>query len=82
MVNTAYHLVYLNLSSCFLPNNVKINICKIYNFFLSYTLRRIFGPKGDVTDELRRLCSQELHNLSSQNIIRMIKSMKMRWGGM
>jgi hypothetical protein len=46
-------------------------------------MRRIFGPKGeDVTDELRRLCSQELHNLSSQNIIRMIKLMKMRWGGM
>lgn len=82
MVKSAYHLVYRNLSSCFLPNNVKIKICKICNFFLSCTLRRIFGPKGeDVTDELRRLCSQELHNLSSQNIW-MIKSMKMRWGGM
>jgi len=82
VVKSAYHLVYRNLSSCFLPNNVKIKICKICNFFLSCTLRRIFGPKGeDVTDELRRLCSQELHNLSSQNIW-MIKSMKMRWGGM
>jgi hypothetical protein len=44
---------------------------------------RIFGPKEDeVTGEWRRLHNEELHILySSPNIIRQIKSMKMRWAG-
>jgi hypothetical protein len=46
-------------------------------------LRRLFGPKrGDVTGEWRRLHSGELHNLySSPDIIRQIKSRRMRWAG-
>jgi hypothetical protein len=41
---------------------------------------RIFGPKrDDVTGEWRKLHNEELHNLySSPNIIRMIKSRRMR----
>jgi hypothetical protein len=44
-------------------------------------LRRIFGPKRDeVTGGWRKLHNEELHNLhSSQSIIRMIKSRRMRW---
>jgi hypothetical protein len=44
-------------------------------------LRRIFGPKRDeMTGEWRKLHNEELHNLySSPNIIRMIKSRRMRW---
>jgi hypothetical protein len=44
-------------------------------------LRRIFRPKRDeVTGEWRKLHNEELHNLYSlPNIIRMIKSMRMRW---
>jgi hypothetical protein len=44
-------------------------------------LRRIFGPKRDeVTGGWRKLHNEELHNLySSPNIIRMIKSRRMRW---
>jgi hypothetical protein len=44
-------------------------------------LRRIFGPRRDeVTGGWRKLLIDELHNLcSSQSIIRMIKSRKMRW---
>jgi hypothetical protein len=51
--------------------------------FENRVLRRIFGPKGDeVTGGWRKLHYEELHYLySSPNIIRMIKSITMRWAG-
>jgi hypothetical protein len=51
--------------------------------FEDRVLRRIFGPKRDeVTGDWRKLNNEELHNLySSPNIIRMIKSRRMRWAG-
>jgi hypothetical protein len=51
--------------------------------FENRVLRRIFGPKRDhVTGDWRKLDDEELHNLySSPNIIRMIKSRRMRWPG-
>jgi hypothetical protein len=44
---------------------------------------RTFGPKRDeVKAEWRKMHNEELQNLySSQNIIRMIKSRRMRWAG-
>jgi hypothetical protein len=49
--------------------------------FEDRVLSGIFGPKRDeVTGEWRKLHSGELHNLySSPNIIRQIKSRRMRW---
>jgi hypothetical protein len=46
-------------------------------------LRRIFGPKRDEeTEEWRKLHNGELHNLySSPDIIRQIRSRRMRWAG-
>jgi len=46
-------------------------------------LGRIFGPRRDeVMGELRRLHNEELNDLySSPNIVRVIKSRRMRWGG-
>jgi hypothetical protein len=46
-------------------------------------LRRIFGPRRDeVTGIRRRLHNEELNDLySSPNIVRVIKSRRMRWAG-
>jgi hypothetical protein len=51
--------------------------------FENRVLRKTFGPKrDDVTGDWRKLRNEELHNLySSQNIIRMIKSRRMRRAG-
>jgi hypothetical protein len=51
--------------------------------FENRVLRRIYGAKRDqVAGDWRKLHNEELHNLySSPNIIRMIKSGRMRWPG-
>jgi hypothetical protein len=45
--------------------------------------RKIFGPKREeVTGECRKLHNEELNDLySSPNIVRVIKSRKLRWTG-
>ena len=51
--------------------------------FENMVLRRIFGPRRDeVTGEWGRLHNEELKDLySSSNIVRMIKSRRMKWAG-
>jgi hypothetical protein len=51
--------------------------------FENRVLRGIFGPKRDeVTGEGRKLHNEELRNLySSRDIIRQVKSRRMRWAG-
>ena len=45
-------------------------------------LRRIFGPKWRENGELKRLHNEELHSLyRSPNIVRVIKSRRLRWAG-
>jgi hypothetical protein len=49
--------------------------------FENRVLRKIFGPKrGEVAGDQRKVCNEELHNLyTSPNIIRMMKSKRIRW---
>jgi hypothetical protein len=51
--------------------------------FENEVLRRIFGPKRiEVTGEWRGLHNKELYALySSPNIIRVVKSRRLRWAG-
>ena len=51
--------------------------------FENRVLRKIFGPKRDeVTGEWRKLHNDELNVVySSSNILRVIKSRRMRWVG-
>ena len=50
--------------------------------FENRILRRIFGPKRDDNGEWRRFHDDELHSLyRSPNIVRVIKSRRLRWAG-
>jgi hypothetical protein len=45
-------------------------------------LRKIFGPKREEDESWRKLHNDKLHSLySSPNIVRVIKSRRMRWAG-
>jgi hypothetical protein len=45
-------------------------------------LRKIFGPKREEDGSWRKLHNDELHNLySSPNIVRVIKTRRLRWAG-
>jgi hypothetical protein len=67
--------IIVNVSVLELPHRLRV--------FGNRVLRGIFGPKRDeVRGEWRKLHSGELHNLySSPDIIRQIKSRRMRWAG-
>jgi hypothetical protein len=50
--------------------------------FENRVLRKIFGPKREEDRSRRKLHNDGLHSLySSPNIVRVIKSRKMRWAG-
>jgi hypothetical protein len=50
--------------------------------FEKKVIKSIFGPKRDVTGKRKKLNNEKLNNLySCPNIIRQIKSRRMRWVG-
>jgi hypothetical protein len=50
--------------------------------FENRVLRRVFGSERDeVTGEWRKLHNEELHLYSLPNIVRVVKSRRMRWVG-
>ena len=50
--------------------------------FENMILMRIFGPKRDENGDWRRLHNEELNSLYlSPNIVRVIKSRRLRWAG-
>jgi hypothetical protein len=50
--------------------------------FENRVLRKIFGPKREEDGSRRKLLNDELHSpYSSSNIIKVIKSRRMRWVG-
>jgi hypothetical protein len=60
--------------------------CKTWSLtlrvFENRVLRKIFGPKMEEGGSWRKFHNDELHSLySSPNIVRVIKSRRMRWAG-
>jgi hypothetical protein len=50
--------------------------------FENRVLRKIFGPKREEDGSWRKLSNDEIHGLySSPNIVRVIKSRRIRWAG-
>jgi hypothetical protein len=57
-------------------------VCRL-RVFENGVFSRIFEPKrGEVTGEWRKLHKEELNLYSSPNIVRVIKSRRMRWAGL
>ncbi|KAJ4435721.1 hypothetical protein ANN_18337 [Periplaneta americana] len=93
MENACYYSVEKLLSSSLLSKNLKVRIYKTWTLtlreehrlrvFENKVLRKIFEAKRDeVTGEWRKLHNTELHALySSPDIIRNIKSRRLRWVG-
>ena len=71
---------YLTISSFYLTPVFLLRMLRVYE---NRVLKTVFGPNRDeVTGEKRKLHNEELSDLYSlPNIVRVVKSRKMRWAG-
>ena len=75
------NIVIVVLYGCELWSLTLREECRL-RVFENRILRRIFGPKRDENGEWRRLHNEKLHSLyCSPNIVRVIKSRRLRWAG-
>ena len=57
-------------------------VCSFLMVFENRIMKRIFGPKRDENGDWRRLHNGEFYSLyPSSNIVRVIKSRRLRWAG-
>ena len=70
-------MCFIRVCYCILREEHRLRV------FENRVLRRIFGPKREgVKGEWRKLHNEELNDLfSSPNIVRVIKSRRLRWAG-
>jgi hypothetical protein len=76
-------IIHINTASTYQSWSLTLRDEHRLRVFGNRVLRRIFGPKRDeVMGDSRKLHDEELHNLyPSLNVIRMIKSRRMRRAG-
>jgi hypothetical protein len=73
-----FHGVVVVVDNCYLALREEHRL----RVFENTVLRKIFGPKREEDGSWRKLHNGELHDLySSSNIVRVIKSRRMRWAG-
>ena len=82
-VSNELKLNYVDCEACIHVWTFTLREERRLRVFENRVLRRIFGPKRDeVTKQWRKLRNEELKDLfSSYNILRVIKSRRMRWAG-
>ena len=86
--STYINCCYNNYSLCILPPSLPLSVEHEQTFEMQYLIgtvhcyNRIFRPRTDENGEWRRLHNEQLHSLyRSSNIIRVIKSRRLRWAG-
>ena len=71
---------YLQFIDSLCATGIFLTLC--VRVFENMVLRRIFGPRRDEVTGEWRLHNEQLNDLySSPNIVRVIKSRRMRWAG-
>ena len=85
LIRSTFYILLVNCSSCAIwmwNRSPTLREESRLRVFENRILRRIFGPKRDENGEWRRSHNEKLHSLyRSPNIVRVIKSRRLRWAG-